>query len=116
MQTLLLDPGTWDLVIDSAGNIAVASDPYSQAQDAASEIKVFSGEHFLDTTLGLPYFPQILGEPPPLSLIKSGVVAAAESVPGVQIAAFYVTSFKNRVLKGQVQISNDAGQPAAVGV
>ncbi len=46
-STLLLDQVTWDLAVDTSGNIAVASDPYSQAQDAASSIKTFAGESVL---------------------------------------------------------------------
>ncbi len=61
MKTLLLDRSTWDFVLDANGNIAVASDPYSQAQDAASEIKTFSGAVYYDTRMGLPYWRDILG-------------------------------------------------------
>ncbi len=60
MNTLLLDQVTWDLAVDTSGNIAVAADPYSQAQDAASSIKTFAGEVYYDTTRGIPYFTQIL--------------------------------------------------------
>ena len=52
-QTLLLDPLKWDLVVDAAGNIAVASPPYALAQDAASSIKLFSGECYYDTSIGV---------------------------------------------------------------
>ena len=34
MNTLLLHTSTWDLTVDIDGNIAMASDPYSEAQDA----------------------------------------------------------------------------------
>ncbi len=49
-STLLLDQVTWDLAVDNVRHIAVASDPYSQAQDAASSIKTFAGEVYYDTT------------------------------------------------------------------
>ena len=41
MNTLLLDQTAWDLVLDSAGNIALAAVPYARAQDVASAIKTF---------------------------------------------------------------------------
>ena len=41
MNTLLLDLTNWDLLVDASGNIAVASDPYSVAQDVASAVRVF---------------------------------------------------------------------------
>lgn len=110
MDTLLLDRSTWDLVIDSSGNIALASDPYSQAQDAASAIKTFKAEAWYDTTLGVPYWEQILSHNPPLSLIKAKLVAAALTVPGVTTARAFITALANRTVSGQVQIKNDGGQ------
>ncbi len=50
-----LDTVAWDLTVDTTGNIAVASNPYSMAQDAASAIRTFQGEVYYDTTLGIPF-------------------------------------------------------------
>lgn len=123
MKTLLLsppaDPRTgssgWDLLVDGANNIAVASEPYSQAQDAASNIGTYEGEVYYNTALGLPYFSSILGQVPPISLIKANMVAAALLVPGVVSAQCFITSFVNRRLRGQVQIKNDQGVQSAAG-
>lgn len=115
MNTLLLDPAAWDFLIDAAGNIAMAENPYSQAQDAASAIKTFQGECFYDTDLGVPYWQNILGQAPPLSLIKAEVNAQALTVPGVATAVTFIQSFVNRHLTGQVQLINDQGQNAAAG-
>lgn len=108
--TLLLDRTTWDLVVDVDGNIAVATDPYSMAQDAASAIRLFQGELWYDTTKGIPYWAGIIGRLPPLTLVKAKFVAAALTVPGVVAARCFISSFKNRVLTGQVQIYDDAGK------
>lgn len=115
MQTLLLDQGTWDLCVDLNGNIAVASDPYSQAQDAASEIKTFRGECYYDVTRGLPYFTQILGKFPPLALMKSKFSQAALTVPGVRKTRCFISSVKGRTVSGQVQIENEKGVPSFAG-
>lgn len=109
MQTLLLDPATWDLLVDATRNIAVADDPYSKAQDAGSAIKLFSGEDYYDTTRGVPYWSQILGKAVPVSLLKAKLVAAAETVPGVTAAKCYITSIDNRAVHGQVQITDQSG-------
>ena len=77
MDTLLLDTVTWDLAVDALGNIAMASDPYAQAQDAASNIRTFAGEVYFNTTLGVPYWEQILGLAPPISVMKAHWNAAA---------------------------------------
>jgi hypothetical protein len=110
MQTLLLDRTTWDLVLDAHGNIAVASEPYALAQDAASACRLFSGELWYDTTQGVPYLQSILGQRPPLGLIKSLLVQAAMTVPGVAAATVYLTTFTDRVLSGQVQVTDQQGR------
>lgn len=112
MKTLLLDVSAWDLVIALDGNIAVASDPYAQAQDAASAIKLFKTELYYDTTKGVPY-DTILGKLPTLPNVKARMVAAAMTVPGVVAAACFISSLLGRRLSGQVQIRTTAGTTAA---
>jgi hypothetical protein len=112
MNTLFLLPDSWDLVTDASGNIAMATNPYSQAQDAASAIKLFDGELYYNTSLGVPYWSQILGRFPPLSLVKLRLQQAALRVPGVVAAVAVISSFKNRELTGQVQIANSDGATA----
>lgn len=107
--TLLLDRTSWDLVLDVSGNIAVASTPYSLAQDAASAIKLFLGELWYDTTQGVPYFTEILGQAPSFALMKAEFVRAALTVPGVVSARCFISSYANRLITGQVQVTNRAG-------
>jgi hypothetical protein len=102
MQTLLLDLSTWDVLVDSSGNIAVAMEPYSLAQDVASAVKTFLGEIYYNTTLGVPYFQQILGKTPPLALFQQYIVNAALTVPDVVSATCVINSFTNRTVQGQV--------------
>lgn len=115
MRTLLLDISAWDLVIDAAGNIAAASDPYSQSQDAASAIKLFQGELYYDTTKGVPYFSEILGLGPPISLMRSRFAAAAMTVPGVTAARTVISQVVDRAASGQVQITNETGATSVAG-
>ncbi len=109
-STLLLDRPTWDLVLDAKGNIAVASEPYSLAQDAASAIKTFLGECYWDTTVGVPLLTKVFaGVAPSLALLKSMLVAAAETVPGVASAQVFLSDASpDRGLSGQVQITSAA--------
>lgn len=115
MNTLLLDQVTWDLVADANGNIAMASDPYAEAQDAASAIKLFQGELYYDTTQGVPYWQSILGMAPNIALMKTKFVAAALTVPGVAAAVCFISAITRRAVSGQVQITTQAGTPAAIG-
>ena len=113
--TLLLDRTTWDLCLDASGNIALATEPYSLAQDAASAIRLFLGECYYDTTRGVPYFEQVLGQYPSAQAFKALMVAAALTVPGVLAANVFLTGFADRKLTGQVQITDTAGRLAAAG-
>lgn len=106
MDTLLLNPVTWDLINDGAGNIAMASEPYSLAQDAASACRAYLGELYYDTTQGVPYDQSILGKPLVLSFLRQQLEEAAETVPGVVSAVVLISSFVDRQVTGQVQVTD----------
>lgn len=108
-STLLLDTVTWDLLTDINGNIAVAEAPYQLAQDSASAIKLFLGELWWDATRGVPYWAQILGKSPPISLMKTKFVNAALTVPGVTYAKCFISGITDRGATGQVQVTDRSG-------
>jgi len=114
-STLLLNPLSWDLMINSSRSIAVAAKPYALAQDAASAIKLFKGEDYYDTTRGVPYWEEILGHYPPVSIMKAHFVAAAKTVPEVVAAQAFIESILDRRPKGQVQVTDVDGALATVG-
>lgn len=109
MNTLLLDTVTWDLLADASGNIAMASPPYALAQDVSSACKLFRGELWYDTAKGVPYFERVLGNYPPLQMLKQFYTDAAKTVPGIVAAVCYIQSIVGRVVKGQVQSTDQAG-------
>jgi hypothetical protein len=115
MDTLLLSVPAWDLMLDVSGNIALATGAYAQAQDAASAIRLFKGELYYDVSQGIPYWTEILGFLPPLSLISAKFIAAAKTVPGVVSAT--CTLQLDRTLReisgGVVEITNNVGQTAS---
>jgi hypothetical protein len=115
-QTLLLDLTNWDLVLDSNANIAVASAPYALAQDVASAIKTFLAEVWYDDTLGIPYFEEILGHTPPLSLFQQYMVQAALTVPGVVSATCIIESFTARTVTGEVTFVDINHQTTTVAI
>jgi hypothetical protein len=113
-NTLLLDQTAWDLVIDSAGNIAMAAPPYALAQDVASAVRLFLGELWYNTPKGIPYFENVLGHLPPLSLLTGYIENAALTVPGVVSAQCVISQFSSRAITGQIQFIDETG--AARGV
>jgi hypothetical protein len=112
-QSLLIDTTFNDLVLDANGNIAVCDEPYRLAQDAACAIRLFHGEIYYATDQGIPYWDQVLGHWPPLSLVKAYLQRAALTVPGVVSATVYITGFVNRKLSGQVQVVDSSGTISA---
>lgn len=124
-DTLLLDPNTWDLTLDAGGNIALASgkyprDPaksaaYGLAQDVACQCRLFLGELYYDTTQGVPYWQQLLGYIPNVSLINAKFIEAAFQVQGVQAAKFFNISVLDRKVVAQLQVTDVAGNTAVLG-
>ena len=113
MDTVYLDPNSWDWTLDASGNIAVATEPYSLAQDAATACRTFLGECYYDTTIGVPYWQDILGHFPALTLVKAELEAAALTVPGVTSAQVFISGVVNRQVQGQVQVTDDSGNTTA---
>lgn len=109
-STFLLDRDGWDLALDASGNIARATEPYSQVQDAASAVRVFEGEAYFNTTLGVPYWSDVLGRPQPSQIMRARAQQAALTVPGVIDATAVLVKLPNRTLGGQIQIRTDAGE------
>lgn len=116
MKTCLLQRDNWDLCLTSDGNIAVASEPYSIAQDVASAIRTFQGECFYDTTLGIPYWTNVLGQYPSRGYLESQFIAAAETVPGVVSATCSITGTQGRAIVGTVQVKDTAGNVTSVAI
>lgn len=111
MNTLILAQDTWDLITDISGNIALATAPYSIAQDVASAIRVFQGEIWYDTAQGIPYFDRVLGHVPSLQYLRSQVEARALTVPGVVEAQclFAQLDTETRTLRGQCKVIDTTG-------
>ncbi len=110
MDTLALDLTTWDLFVDASGNIAVAKGPYAVAQDVAGACRLFLGEYWYDTTLGVPYFTEALGQAPDVASLKAALQAAALTVPGCTDPVVYLADIgPDRVLTGQVQFTDSNG-------
>src|ERR1039458_7798343 len=118
MNTLCLDVSTWDLFVDASRNIAMATPPYSTAQDVASAIKTFLSECFYDTTLGIAYLGNqpILGGLIPIGIFRAYMVQAALTVPGVVSATCIINSFVGRKVVGQVTFTDDRGVVSTLNV
>lgn len=113
-NSLLLVVNAWDLCLDAAGNIAMATPPYSRAQSVANALRLFSAELWYNTAAGVPYFEEILGHAPPASVFEQYMVKAAMTVPGVVNAQCTIQSINGRTLTGQVTFTGDDGVDGSV--
>lgn len=115
MKTLFLLPDSWDLVLDADGNIAVASATYQQAQDIASACRVFVQDMYFNQSAGIPYLSDILGKGRyPLSLYRQYLTDAALSVDGVTSATVDLCMADGRLLRGQIQFTNENNQTGVI--
>lgn len=105
MNTLLLHPTAWDLLVDASGNIALASNPYAISQDVASACKLALGELWYNTDKGIPYFQSILGYRPSISQLKKEFEQATLSVPEVSTASVNINQYQDRNLSGNVSFT-----------
>lgn len=113
-NSLLLVVDAWDLCLDAAGNIAMATPPYSRAQSVANALRLFKSELWYNTAAGVPYFEEILGHAPPASVFEQYMVKAAMTVPGVVNAQCSILSINGRELVGQVTFTGDDGVDGSV--
>ncbi|MGF6633517.1 hypothetical protein [Paraburkholderia sp. MM6662-R1] len=113
-KTLLLDRTAWDLVLDASGNIAIATEPYQIAQDVASAIRTFLGECWYDTTLGVPYWQNMLGQLPPASFVRAKLEEAARTVPNVGSATVVSLTIADRKISGEIDVTDASGNSQMV--
>lgn len=116
MKTLPLNVSTWDLELDGNGDLVLTDQNYSVAQDVASAWKVFLGEAWYDTTLGMPYLQAIFGQLPPSSLVVAKLRDQAFTI--ADVANVRIVSLRlqpDRTLTGQGVIQTDySDQPLVV--
>lgn len=77
-----LDPVTHDLYLDPDGRIAIAQTPLDQRIDC--RLRTFRGEFWLDQSIGIPYFQEILKKNPDLQAVRAAFASEIQKVAGVK--------------------------------
>lgn len=110
-KSFLLDTDTWDLKLDGKGNIAITSNPMAVAQDVACACSTFLGECWYDTSLGIPFYEQILGHWPGTQLINSKLQSEALKLPYVQqaVCSSLITD-STRIASGVLVVTDTNGE------
>jgi len=87
-RDLLLDPSSGDLSIQFGDLQLVYDDPDNKnpagiVSDVRSRLQFFAGEWFLDQSIGLPYYQQILVKNPNLAAVKALFYREILATPGI---------------------------------
>ncbi|WP_426577677.1 hypothetical protein ACP179_06315 [Xenorhabdus stockiae] len=115
MRTLFLMPATWDLTLDAAGNIAMASDQYARAQSVANACRVFVKDLYYSQGDGIPYLEEILGKNRySLAMYRKYLEDAAMSVEGVMSATAELSTASDRVVRGRILFTDINGTKGAI--
>ena len=117
MDTLYLNPETWDLEIDAQRNIATAESPYARAQDVATECRLYKGEYLFDTTQGIPY-GNILGDKFNKVYFEAQLERAALAVPNV-VKAVAFTKIESKGLRkigGYIKVTDNENREIEIGI
>lgn len=115
-HTLLLDTDTWDLTLDSGGNIATTTGSYGIAQNVANAVRLFTNDAWYDPDRGIPHFLIDLGMLPQESLVRARMTKAARGVDGVAAATMTITGLDARTLTGTISLTLTNGDTADVAI
>lgn len=117
MRTLFLDPRTWDLAVDTSGNLAIATNEYQQAQDIATSCRVFLGDDYYSKNDGIPYLESIMGQSSyPLALYQRNLHDRSLLVNGIVSVDVKFDMLRDRALEGRIIFTNDEGFQGTVGL
>lgn len=96
---------TWDIYLNAAGDLFLADQDSSIAQDVASSVKTFEGECWYNNTLGMPYFQAIFGRAPPNSFVVDNIKKQAFTIDDVVSVNVQGIGLKNRNVSGVIVIN-----------
>ncbi|MEQ1969614.1 hypothetical protein ABLA30_22220 [Xenorhabdus nematophila] len=115
MRTLFLMPATWDLTLDAAGNLAIASDQYARAQSVANACRVFVKDLYYSQGDGIPYLEEILGKNRySLAMYRKHLEDAAMSVNGVVSAMAELSTANDRIVRGRINFTDIDGREGVI--
>ena len=111
---LALDTNTWDIFLDSTGNIARLDDSTPErlvfliCHRVRHCLQTFQGECYLDRSVGVPYFSEVLKKNPDLRRAKNLLVATINGVEGVKKIIDFSVDFSARTREYRVIFKAEA--------
>ena len=89
-----------DLYLEANGNLAMVRDAEAVGQHVRQRLMTFEGEWFLDTTAGVMWLQEIMGQPENLPLAEGVIKAEILDTDGVTA----ITDFSIRYFRGNRQL------------
>lgn len=111
---LALDTNTWDIFLDSTGNLARLDDSTQDrledliCQRVRHRLQTFQGECYLDRSVGVPYFSEVLKKNPDLRRVKNLLLATINGVEGVKKIIDFSVGFAARTREYKVIFTIEA--------
>lgn len=96
-----LNTNTWDIGLDATGNIAMLGSNTSNdlgtliSQRVRHRLQTFQGECYLDRSVGIPYYTEVLKKHPDLRRVRALILAAIVGVDGVRKIIDLVIDFSS---------------------
>ena len=111
MSTFAMNETTKDFLFEN-GDIVLVTGAEEVRQILLSRLRTFRGEWFLDTTVGVPYFEEILVKDPSISRADSTLKDIILTTPGVIELQEFTFSYDNslRQLKLDIKVLAQDGE------
>lgn len=117
MSDLALDTSTWDLDI-SNGDLYLLDSQETVRQLLRQRLSMFLGEWFLDSSLGVPYFEDILKKGASLEIVDSILKTTVLETVGIEdleeffldfepVDRTFTVTFKARTREGVIDFSEE---------
>ncbi len=81
-MNLSISDSSGDLVVDK-GQLVLVEEREELEQHLAQRLRTFLGEWFLDTTIGIPYFDDILVKQPNVNVVDTLFIDEILGTPGI---------------------------------
>ena len=104
MIDIQLDSNGADLMVDT-GDLVIIKDDAAIRQSVLQRLRTFFGEWFLDTSVGLPYYQNILVKNPNLDLVQALVKNVVLTTPGITMLNQFQFDYNNGLRELSIEFS-----------
>ena len=111
-RNLYLDPNTNDLVLNGSKNLAMTANAVELlAQRITNRLRFFKAEWYLDRSLGVPYFEEVLKKNPNIAKVRALLLSVVAKTNGVAKVLAFDTIFdaQTRIFSVNFKVQSSDG-------